>query len=62
LRKPVALVHLYGFYVLLVFVLLHVVAVIVTELKEGGGIISAMFSGRKIMRGRPVDEEPHKHD
>ena len=31
------------------------VAVVVTELKEGGNIISAMFTGRKIISGRPKD-------
>ena len=61
-RKPVALVHLYSFYTLLVVVVLHVAAVIVTELREGGSIISAMFTGRKIIRGRPVDEERGSRD
>lgn len=61
-RKPIALVHLYSFYALLVVVVLHVAAVIVTELREGGSIISAMFTGRKIMTGRPVDEEHGSHD
>lgn len=61
-RKPIALVHLYSFYTLLVVVVLHVAAVIVTELREGGSIISAMFTGRKIMRGRPFDEDHSSHD
>ncbi len=61
-RKPVELVHLYSFYVLVVVVVMHVVAVIVTELKEGGSIISAMFTGRKIISERPVDEEGSNHD
>jgi len=61
-RKPFALVHLYSFYVLVVVVVMHVAAVIITELKEGGSIISAMFTGRKIISGRPVDEDPSSHD
>jgi Ni/Fe-hydrogenase 1 B-type cytochrome subunit len=61
-RKPVAVVHLYTFYILAVIVILHVAAVIVTELREGGGIISAMFTGRKVMSGCPVDEESCKSD
>jgi cytochrome b len=61
-RKPIEVVHLYTFYVLAVVVVMHVAAVIITELKEGGSIISAMFTGRKIIRGRPVDEEPSSHD
>jgi len=61
-RKPIAVVHLYTFYTLTVIVILHVAAVIITELKEGGGIISAMFTGRKVISGRPVDEESGSHD
>jgi Ni/Fe-hydrogenase 1 B-type cytochrome subunit len=55
-RKPIVLVHLYSFYVLVVVVVMHVAAVIVTELREGGSIISAMFTGRKIISRRPVEE------
>jgi len=57
-RKPYAVVHLYSFYTLAVVVALHVVSVIVTDLKEGGSIISAMFTGRKIISGRPMDGDP----
>jgi Ni/Fe-hydrogenase 1 B-type cytochrome subunit len=57
-RKPFAVVHLYGSYVLLVIVALHVAGVIVTEIREGGNLISATFTGRKIIAGRPADEEP----
>lgn len=56
-RKPVAGVHLYSFYVLVVVAVLHIAAVIITEVKEGGNIISAMFTGRKIISGHPVDED-----
>jgi Ni/Fe-hydrogenase 1 B-type cytochrome subunit len=61
-RKPFALVHLYSFYALIVVVVMHVASVIITELKEGGSIISAMFTGRKIISGRPVDEGRNSHD
>lgn len=54
-RKPIARLHLYSFYGLAVAVVLHVAAVILTEVREGGSMISAMFTGRKIMKGRPVD-------
>jgi cytochrome b len=57
-RKPFALVHLYSFYVLAALVVLHVAAVVVTELKEGGSIVSAMFTGRKIISGTPADKTP----
>lgn len=55
-RKPFALVHLYSFYVLGAMVVLHVAAVVVTEVREGGSLVSAMFTGRKILSGKPADE------
>lgn len=55
-RKPFITVHYYGFYVLLAFVLLHVTAVVVTEVRAGGGLVSAMFTGRKVLRGPPADQ------
>ena len=61
-RKPFPLVHLYSFYVLVVVVVMHVAAVIITELREGGSIISAMITGRKIISGRPVDQDRSSHD
>ena len=61
-RKPIAVLHVYSFYVLAVVVVMHVAAVIITELREGGSIISAMFTGRKIISGRPVDEQHSRHD
>jgi hypothetical protein len=34
---------------------LHVTAVVITELREGGSIISAMFTGRKTwLRSQPM--------
>ena len=56
-RKPFAVVHLYSFYALVVMVVLHIAAVVVTEVREGGSIVSAMFTGRKIVGGRPEDED-----
>jgi Ni/Fe-hydrogenase 1 B-type cytochrome subunit len=56
-RKPIAEVHLYSFYVLAAAVVMHIAGVVITELREGGSIISAMFTGRKIMSGRPLDDE-----
>jgi len=57
MRKPYALVHLYAFYVLMVVVVLHVAAVVITEIRERGNIISAMFTGMKMVRGRAVDQD-----
>ena len=45
----------YGFYVLLVFAVVHVAAVVVTELRGGGNLVSAMFSGTKLLSRSPAD-------
>ena len=55
LRNPFITTHLYTFYVLVGMIVLHVAAVVVTELREGGGIVSAMFTGRKVVAHRPRD-------
>ncbi len=54
-RGPFIEVHEIVFYVLAALVVLHLAAVVVTELREGGTIVSAMFTGRKILPGRPED-------
>jgi cytochrome b len=54
-RKPIALIHLYGFYLLVFGIAVHITGVVVTELREGGGLISAMVSGRKVLAEHPVD-------
>jgi cytochrome b len=55
-RKPFITVHEYGFYVLLGLILLHIVAVVKTELGEGGNLISAMFTGKKVLSQEPADQ------
>jgi cytochrome b len=56
LRDPVIETHLTTYYVLLVLILLHIVAVVITEVRKGGTIISAMFTGRKILSVTPETE------
>jgi cytochrome b len=55
MREPFALVHLYSFYLLAIGILFHISGVVITELREGGGLTSAMISGRKVLRGTPID-------
>jgi len=55
-RKPFITLHYYTFYALLVFIVIHIFAVIITELKERVNLISAMFSGKKILTKPPEDE------
>jgi cytochrome b len=57
-RKPFITVHYYGFYLLLGLGVIHILAVVVTELREGGNLISAMFTGRKVLSGPPTDQGP----
>lgn len=54
-RSPFGIIHLYGFYALSGVVVAHLVGVIMTEIREGGSITSAMFSGRKILNRPPQD-------
>ncbi len=57
-RKPFIAVHYYGFYVLLAVIAVHVFAVVLTELREGTNLVSAMFTGKKVVSEAPVDGEP----
>jgi cytochrome b len=54
-RSPFVEVHELGFYALAVLIALHVIAVVATEIHEGGSITSAMFTGRKILSRPPPD-------
>jgi Ni,Fe-hydrogenase I cytochrome b subunit len=54
-RTPFVQIHEITFYVIGIAVALHVIAVVVTELYEGGSITSAMFTGRKILTKKPPD-------
>ncbi|NOQ69372.1 MAG: cytochrome b/b6 domain-containing protein [Gammaproteobacteria bacterium] len=54
-RKPFITIHYYGFYVLLGLILVHILAVVMTELREGGNLISAMFTGKKVLNKAPAD-------
>ena len=54
-RTPIVTIHTYAFYVLAGTILMHLIAVIVTEIREGGSITSAMFTGRKLFNRPPQD-------
>lgn len=55
-RSVFLTIHYWNFYALLVAILIHIGGVVVTELREGGGIVSAMFSGRKVFDREPRDD------
>jgi len=54
-KGPFGEVHLFTAYGLMFLIVLHIFFVIRVESREGGSLISAMFSGRKILSRRPVD-------
>lgn len=55
IRTPAANIHIWGFYFLAALACLHIVAVFMTEIIEGGNIVSAMITGRKSWSSQPVD-------
>jgi len=56
-RKPFITTHMYVFCTLLVAIFVHIVAVIITEVREGSGLVSALFTGNKVVTKKPVDFE-----
>ena len=54
-RAPVVETHELMYFVLLGLITLHILAVALTELRHGGNIVSAMFSGRKTFANPPAD-------
>jgi cytochrome b len=55
-RKPFITTHYYSFYVLLTFALIHILAIVASELREGSNLVSAMFSGKKTLSEEPADQ------
>ena len=55
-RKPLIILHVYGFYALLSLVIVHIAGVIVSEFREKNDLISAMITGEKILDGQAEDE------
>jgi Ni/Fe-hydrogenase 1 B-type cytochrome subunit len=56
-REPFVTLHEFGFYGLFVMVFLHITGVVIAELREGGGLVSTMFTGKKIITGPPQNED-----
>ena len=54
-RAPFVEIHEITFYLLAAGIVLHLAAVVVTEIHEGGSITSAMFTGHKILTRKPPD-------
>jgi cytochrome b len=49
--------HVINFYIIITLVVLHIAAVVWTENKHGGNIVSAMFSGKKAFKDTPEDAD-----
>lgn len=54
-RKPFKVTHEYVFYLLLLSIVLHVIGSVYAEAKHKEGVISAMFSGQKVLSKQPLD-------
>jgi cytochrome b len=59
-RAPIVAIHGYVFYTLLVVAVIHLLGVVATELREGGNLVSAMLTGKKILKAPPADLEQMK--
>lgn len=55
-KSPFGTTHIYGAYLLWLLVLVHVIAVIRVESTGAGTLVSSMFSGKKHLPRKPVDQ------
>jgi Ni/Fe-hydrogenase 1 B-type cytochrome subunit len=55
-RKPYIQTHYATFYVIIGLITVHIAAVVRSEVKLGGGLVSAMFTGKKTLASKPEDE------
>jgi len=56
-RRPFIVSHVYAYYALLTLIGLHLLGVVIAELRQGGSLVSATINGTKILSERPADEE-----
>lgn len=61
-RKPFISLHEPIFFLLLGAIALHVAGVVISEIKEHSGLVSAMITGDKALTKRPVDMPDQPHD
>ncbi len=58
IKKPFGKIHKYSAYTLMLIIIIHIIAVVRTDIREGGSIITAMFTGTKLLKKKPADLEP----
>lgn len=56
-RSPIVLTHEFNFFVLVALIAIHIAAAVIVEIREGGAVVSAMFTGRKILDRPPEDAD-----
>ena len=56
-KGPFGKIHIYSSYVLMFMIVLHIFFVVRAEIREGGSLITAMVTGKKILTKKPVDSE-----
>jgi cytochrome b len=56
-KKPFGTIHIYTSYFLMFLIILHIAAVVRIEIKEGGAVISAMFTGKKLLNNKARDTD-----
>ena len=56
-KKPFGTIHIYTSYLLMFLIVVHIAAVVHLEVRQGGGIISAMFTGRKYLLEKASDSD-----
>ena len=54
-RKPYITLHELTFFILSAAIVLHIAAVVMGEIREKVGLVSAMFHGNKVLPKKPVD-------
>ncbi len=54
-RSPIKQVHENNFFLLMTLITIHIIVALVMEIREGGTIISAMVTGKKILDKPPED-------
>jgi cytochrome b len=55
-KGPFGEIHQLAAYALIAMILLHIFFVVFADIKEGNGMVSAMFTGKKILRKPPADQ------
>ncbi|MBT4521895.1 MAG: cytochrome b/b6 domain-containing protein [Halieaceae bacterium] len=56
-RSPFMAAHYYTFYIMLFAVLVHIASIVMTEIREKNGLVSAMFTGSKVISKKALDED-----